>query len=143
MGGRMAAQIGPGHVVLMDVVRPVRDVEQFLQEAGQLHQTWIRRFDVQHRRRPRPPDIEAERMRLVRRLQLIQRLQAETLADEALSVRLAGFMSTPAEARLVPGDEPFLEALHRTWDTAHRPQAATLAAGATPPQPAGTVEFRW
>lgn len=143
MGVRPAARAGLGPVFLMEVVRPVRDVEQFLLEAGQLHQTWIRRFDVQHRRRPRPPDIEAERMRLVRRLQLIQRLQAETLTDDTLSARLVEIMSTPAEARLVPGDEPFLDALHRTWDRAHRPQAATLAAGATPPLPTGTVEFRW
>src|SRR3982074_894098 len=52
--------------------------ERFLSEAAMLHQTWIRRFDAQHRRRPRPPEIEAERLRLVRRLQLVQRVQPGT-----------------------------------------------------------------
>jgi hypothetical protein len=117
--------------------------EQFLGEAAMLHQTWIRRFDAQHRRRPRPPEIEAERLRLVRRLQLVQRLQQEAPTAEALTVRLREFSENPREARLVEGDSPFLEALLRTWEAAQLPQASTLAAGANPPKPSGTVEFRW
>lgn len=118
-------------------------VERFLMEAGQLHQTWIRRFDLQHRRRPRPPDIEAERLRLVRRLQLVQRLQLESLSPAGLSERLGWLNQNPREARLVEHDEVFLDALHRTWQAAQLPQAATLAAGATPPRPSDTVQFRW
>jgi hypothetical protein len=117
--------------------------ERFLSEAAQLHQTWIRRFDAQHRRRPRPPDIEAERLRLVRRLQLVQRLQAEVSDDQALQTRLRALASAPREARLVEGDQPFLQALLQTWEAAQLPQAATIAAGANPPKPSGTVEFRW
>ena len=108
-----------------------------------LHQTWIRRFDAQHRRRPRPPEIEAERLRLVRRLQLVQRLQQEVTGAEDLSTRLRSFVEKPREARLVEGDNPFLDALFRTWEAAQIPQASTIAAGANPPKPSGTVEFRW
>ena len=117
--------------------------ERFLSEAAQLHQTWIRRFDVQHRRRPRPPEVESERLRLVRRLQLIQRLQSEATSDADFSERLKTFVDAPREARLVDGDNPFLEALLKTWNAAQLPQAASLAAGAQPPQPSATVEFRW
>ena len=117
--------------------------ERFLSEAAQLHQTWIRRFDAQHRRRPRPPEIEAERLRLVRRLQLVQRLQAESTQDDELTDKLRELSTTPREARLVEGDQPFLTALLQTWEAAQLPQAATLAAGANPPKPSGTVEFRW
>ena len=108
-----------------------------------LHQTWIRRFDAQHRRRPRPPDIEAERLRLVRRLQLVQRLQQETTTDEELLLKLRELSEKPREARLVEGDNPFLTALMQTWEAAQMPQASTIAAGANPPKPSGTVEFRW
>src|SRR5262252_4268507 len=81
--------------------------ERFLSEAAQLHQTWIRRFDAQHRRRPRPPDVEAERLRLVRRLQLIQRLQQETADGNTVLVdRLRELSNAPREARLVEGDQP-------------------------------------
>jgi hypothetical protein len=118
-------------------------VDRFLQEAGQLHQTWIRRFDAQHRRRPRPPEVEEERLRLVRRLQLVQRLQAENLSPDGLAERLRGLLDAPREARLVEGDTPFLEVLLRTWETAQFPQADALAAGARPPKPSMTVEFRW
>lgn len=118
-------------------------MEQFLTEAGGLHQTWIRRFDTQHRRRPRPPEIEAERLRLVRRLQLIQRLQSESLAPEVLEQRLTELIENPREARLVEGDRPFLEALRGSWAAAQLPQASTMAAGAQTPKPSGTVEFRW
>lgn len=118
-------------------------VERFLLEAAQLHQTWIRRIDAQNKRRPRPPELEAERLRLVRRLQLVQRLQSEELANDALTERLQGYLATPREARLVEGDTPFLEALLRTWQAARLPQAATIAAGAQPPKPNATVEFRW
>lgn len=118
-------------------------MERFLGEAGQLHQTWIRRFDAQHRRRPRPPEIEAERLRLVRRLQLVQRLQAELLEPDALAARLQALARNPREARLVDGDAPFLEALLDTWRAAQVPQAETMAAGAQPPRPNATVEFRW
>jgi hypothetical protein len=117
--------------------------ERFLNEAAQLHQTWIRRFDAQHRRRPRPPEIEAERLRLVRRLQLVQRLQAETTDEQQLVIRLKELSNSPREARLVEGDQPFLTALLQTWEAALMPQASTLAAGANPPKPSGTVEFRW
>jgi hypothetical protein len=117
--------------------------ERFLSEAAQLHQTWIRRFDAQHRRRPRPPEVEAERLRLVRRLQLVQRLQNESTDGRALTERLRGLVASPREARLVEGDQPFLAALLQTWETAQLPQASTIAAGATPPKPSGTVEFRW
>jgi hypothetical protein len=117
--------------------------ERFLSEAAQLHQTWIRRFDAQHRRRPRPPDIEAERLRLVRRLQLVQRLQTETAEGQNLSDRLRELKQAPREARLVEGDNPFLDALLQTWEAAQLPQASTIAAGANPPKPSGTVEFRW
>src|SRR5436305_10564347 len=81
--------------------------ERFLTEAAQLHQTWIRRFDAQHRRRPRPPEIEAERLRLVRRLQLVQRLQQETTEAPELLNRLRELNAAPREARLVEGDQPF------------------------------------
>lgn len=118
-------------------------VERFLLEAGQLHQTWIRRFDAQHRRRPRPPEIEAERLRLVRRLQLVQRLQAENLRGDQMAGRLAELRANPREARLVEEDEPFLDALQHTWEAAQVPQAATMTAGARPPEPSATVEFRW
>jgi hypothetical protein len=118
--------------------------ERFLTEAAQLHQTWIRRFDAQHRRRPRPPEIEAERLRLVRRLQLVQRLQQETGDDpQELLNKLRELKESPREARLVEGDQPFLTALLQTWEAAQLPQASTLAAGANPPKPSGTVEFRW
>ena len=117
--------------------------ERFLGEAAMLHQTWIRRFDAQHRRRPRPPEIEAERLRLVRRLQLVQRLQQEVTADAELSVKLRELSASPREARLVEGDTPFLTALLQTWEAAQMPQAATIAAGANPPKPSSTVEFRW
>jgi hypothetical protein len=118
-------------------------VERFLLEAGQLHQTWIRRFDAQNRRRPRPPEIEAERLRLVRRLQLVQRLQAECKDDASLDERLKELVATPREARLVEGDYPFIEALVQTWEASQMPQAATMAAGANLPKPNATVEFRW
>jgi hypothetical protein len=117
--------------------------ERFLSEAAQLHQTWIRRFDAQHRRRPRPPEIEAERLRLVRRLQLVQRLQQEANDADALVTRLRQLSDAPREARLVEGDQPFLTALLQTWEAAQLPQASTIAAGAKPPKPSGTVEFRW
>jgi len=129
------------HVQHVD--REPLSAERFLSEAAMLHQTWIRRFDAQHRRRPRPPDVESERLRLVRRLQLVQRLQQETAEGQDLSQRLREFSSTPREARLVEGDNPFLAALLQTWEAAQLPQASTLAAGANPPKPSGTVEFRW
>jgi hypothetical protein len=117
--------------------------ERFLEETAQLHQIWIRRFDTQHKRRPRPPDVEAERLRLVRRLQLVQRLQAEHVNGSDFSERLRQLQETPREARLVEGDQGFLEALLKTWQAAQLPQASTIAAGANPPKPTGTVEFRW
>jgi hypothetical protein len=117
--------------------------EQFLSEAAMLHQTWIRRFDTQHRRRPRPPEIEAERLRLVRRLQLVQRLLQETTSSEDLGGKLRKLCENPRDGRLVEGDQPFLSALLQTWEAAQMPQASTLAAGANPPGPSGTVEFRW
>src|ERR1051325_11914789 len=98
--------------------------ERFLSEAAQLHQTWIRRFDAQHRRRPRPPEIEAERLRLVRRLQLVQRLQQEANDNpDELREKLSALLQTPREARLVEGDLPFLQALLQTWEAAQMPQA--------------------
>src|SRR5689334_3309503 len=106
--------------------------ERFLSEAAQLHQTWIRRFDAQHRRRPRPPEIEAERLRLVRRLQLVQRLQQETSDPQELLLKLRELSAAPREARLVEGDQPFLTALLQTWEAAQLPQASTIAAGANP-----------
>src|SRR5690348_10846438 len=128
-------------------VQPNRELlspERFLTEAAQLHQTWIRRFDAQHRRRPRPPEIEAERLRLVRRLQLVQRLQQESDGDPvSLTNKLRGLRDAPREARLVEGDLLFLTALVQTWEAAQLPQASTIAAGANPPKPSGTVEFRW
>jgi hypothetical protein len=129
------------------VVQPANreplSAERFLTEAAQLHQTWIRRFDAQHRRRPRPPEIEAERLRLVRRLQLVQRLQQEATSAEELLTKLRELTIAPREARLVEGDQPFLTALLQTWEAAQLPQASTIAAGANPPKPSGTVEFRW
>ncbi|MDQ3810196.1 MAG: hypothetical protein M3336_07890 [Chloroflexota bacterium] len=117
--------------------------ERFLSEAAQLHQTWIRRFDAQHRRRPRPTEVEAERLRLVRRLQLVQRLQQEAGDGTMLTERLRELSGAPRDARLVEGDQAFLTALLQTWEAAQLPQAATIAAGANPPKPSGTVEFRW
>ena len=128
---------------MQHINREPLSAERFLSEAAQLHQTWIRRFDAQHRRRPRPPDVESERLRLVRRLQLVQRLQQETVEGQDLTVRLREFSNTPREARLVEGDNPFLAALLQTWEAAQLPQASTIAAGANPPKPSGTVEFRW
>jgi hypothetical protein len=126
------------------VNREPLSAERFLSEAAMLHQTWIRRFDAQHRRRPRPPDVETERLRLVRRLQLVQRLQQETATEgRDLTERLREFSTAPREARLVEGDNPFLAALLQTWEAAQLPQASTIAAGANPPKPSGTVEFRW
>jgi hypothetical protein len=126
-----------------DTAQEPLSVERFLLEAAQLHQTWIRRFDTQHKRRPRPPDVEAERLRLVRRLQLIQRLQTEAATGEALIERLRELQENPRDARLVEGDTTFVEAVRKTWEAAQMPQASTLAAGANPPKPSGTVEFRW
>jgi hypothetical protein len=117
--------------------------ERFLDETAQLHQIWIRRFDTQHKRRPRPPDVEAERLRLVRRLQLVQRLQSEHANGHDLTERLRQLQDAPREARLVEGDQGFLQALLKTWEAAQLPQASTMAAGANPPKPSGTVEFRW
>jgi hypothetical protein len=117
--------------------------ERFLEETAQLHQTWIRRFDAQHKRRPRPAEVEAERLRLVRRLQLVQRLQAENVNGDGLTSRLRQLQELPREARLVEGDQGFLAALLKTWEAAQLPQASTIAAGANPPKPSGTVEFRW
>lgn len=117
--------------------------DKFLSEAAMLHQTWIRRFDAQHRRRPRAPEIEAERLRLVRRLQLVQRLQQEATDPPGLVLRLRELNAEPREARLVEGDHAFLVALLQTWEAAQLPQASTIAAGANPPKPSGTVEFRW
>jgi hypothetical protein len=103
--------------------------ERFLTEAAQLHQTWIRRVDAQHRRR---------------RLQLVQRLQQESDNDPVeLLNKLRGLKEAPREARLVEGDQPFLAALLSTWEAAQLPQARNISAGANPPKPSGTVEFRW
>ena len=79
----------------------------------------------------------------MRRLQLVQRLQSETSDGEQLVLRLKHYRDAPREARLVDGDQPFLTALLQTWEAAQLPQASTLAAGANPPKPSGTVEFRW
>src|SRR2546421_10652211 len=97
-------------------------------EAAQLHQTWIRRFDAQHRRRPRPPEIEAERLRLVRRLQLVQRLQQEANDDpvELLS-KLRALEATPREGGLAGSEQPFLVAPLSTCEAAQVPQASTIA----------------
>ena len=80
----------------------------------------------------------------MRRLQLVQRLQQEANDDpvELLS-KLRALEASPREARLVEGDQPFLVALLSTWEAAQLPQASTIAAGANPPKPSGTVEFRW
>src|ERR1700716_932155 len=102
--------------------RETLSAERFLMEAAQLHQTWIRRFDAQHRRRPRPPEIEAERLRLVRRLQLVQRLPAQAADAADLANKLRDLYSKPREARLVEGDQPFLTALIQTWEAAQLPQ---------------------
>ncbi len=79
----------------------------------------------------------------MRRLQLVQRLQAEAADAEALLEKLQELYAKPREARLVEGDQPFLTALIQTWEAAQLPQASTIAAGANPPKPSGTVEFRW
>jgi hypothetical protein len=77
-------------------------------------------------------------------LQLVQRLQQESDDNaEALTRKLRELAESPREARLVEGDQPFLTALLSTWEAAQLPQASTLAAGANPPKPSGTVEFRW
>ena len=60
-----------------------------------------------------------------------------------LTDRLKELQEQPREARLVEGDLPFLTALLQTWETSQLPQASTIAAGANPPKPSGTVEFRW
>ncbi len=75
----------------------------------------------------------------------MQRLQTESaeVADDELVIKLRELSSKPREARLVEGDQPFLAALLQTWEAAQLPQAATIAAGANPPKPSGTVEFRW
>jgi hypothetical protein len=128
------------------VQQPSREpipAERFLDETAQLHQIWIRRFDAQNKRRPRPANIEADRLRLVRRLQLVQRLQSENLDASTLADRLRDLQQMPREARLVEGDTGFLAALLQTWEAAQLPQASTIAAGANPPKPTGTVEFRW
>lgn len=80
----------------------------------------------------------------MRRLQLVQRLQQESdnNSDE-LTNKLRALKDAPREARLVEGDQPFLMALSSTWEAAQLPQASTIAAGANPPKPSGTVEFRW
>jgi hypothetical protein len=77
-------------------------------------------------------------------LQLVQRLQQETGDDpQELLNKLRALKASPREARLVEGDQPFLTALLQTWEAAQLPQASTIAAGANPPKPSGTVEFRW
>jgi len=76
-------------------------------------------------------------------LQLVQRLQQEAASAEELLTKLRDLTSAPREARLVEGDQPFLAALLQTWEAAQLPQASTIAAGANPPKPSGTVEFRW
>jgi hypothetical protein len=70
-------------------------------------------------------------------------LQQETETAQQLLAKLRGLASAPREARLVEGDQPFLAALLQTWEAAQLPQASTIAAGANPPRPSGTVEFRW
>ena len=82
-------------------------------------------------------------MRLVRRLQLVQRLQQENPDAQRLMERLRELSAAPRDARLVEGDQAFLTALLQTWEAAQLPQASTIAAGANPPKPSGTVEFRW
>src|SRR2546430_5802671 len=89
-----------GSAAVQPANREPLSAERFLTEAAQLHQTWIRRFDAQHRRRPRPPEIEAERLRLVRRLQLVQRLQQEATSAEELLTKLRELTIAPREARL-------------------------------------------
>lgn len=79
----------------------------------------------------------------MRRLQLVQRLQQEAPEAQRLVERLQELSAAPREARLVEGDQPFLAALLQTWQAAQLPQASTIAAGANPPKPSGTVEFRW
>ncbi len=79
----------------------------------------------------------------MRRLQLVQRLQQEAKDAADLLIKLRSLQAAPREARLVEGDQPFLAALLQTWEAAQLPQAATIAAGANPPKPSGTVEFRW
>jgi hypothetical protein len=75
---------------------------------------------------------------------LVQRLQNEvTEAADDLVTRLRDLHERPREARLVEGDQPFVTALLHTWEAAQLPQASTIAAGANPPKPSGTVEFRW
>jgi hypothetical protein len=76
-------------------------------------------------------------------LQLVQRLQHEAESAQELLSKLRDLASAPREARLVEGDQPFLTALLQTWEAAQLPQASTIAAGANPPKPSGTVEFRW
>jgi hypothetical protein len=70
-------------------------------------------------------------------------LQQEVVDADDLVVRLRALGQTPKEARLVEGDHLFLVALLETWEAAQLPQASTLAAGANPTKPSGTVEFRW
>ena len=79
----------------------------------------------------------------MRRLQLVQRLQQEAPDAQRLVERLRELTASPREARLVEGDQAFLAALLQTWQAAQLPQASTIAAGANPPKPSGTVEFRW
>ena len=79
----------------------------------------------------------------MRRLQLVQRLQQEAPEAQRLVERLQELSAAPREARLVESDPPFLAALLQTWQAAQLPQASTIAAGANPPKPSGTVEFRW
>jgi hypothetical protein len=73
----------------------------------------------------------------------VQRLQAENVNGDGLTSRLRQLQELPREARLVEGDQGFLAALLKTWEAAQLPQASTIAAGANPPKPSGTVEFRW
>jgi hypothetical protein len=70
-------------------------------------------------------------------------LQQEATSAEELLTKLRELTIAPREARLVEGDQPFLTALLQTWEAAQLPQASTIAAGANPPKPSGTVEFRW
>ena len=79
----------------------------------------------------------------MRRLQLVQRLQQEAPEAQRLVERLQELSAAPREERIVEGDQPFLAALLQTWQAAQLPQASTIAAGANPPKPSGTVEFRW
>jgi hypothetical protein len=73
----------------------------------------------------------------------VQRLQHETTDAQELLTSLRNLCAAPREARLVEGDQLFLGALLQTWEAAQLPQASTIAAGANPPRPSGTVEFRW